>query len=196
MFFLCHNLRLHKRKNRGIAYVKRSSFCFMCSISMPYFANQDPLPTLRPGNFDIHTKMLGIRPCLSRSIQMSSLCRFTSRRQAEWTPLQASCYTKIGDMPLFKVQGERNPQKFCISANSLSDLKDKGTCWKNCYSILKYTLLYCRLMQFWLDMILIYMSRKKGAEKAAETRREKRQHQDSQEIYRMEMTQRCAMFAS
>ena len=37
-------------------------------------------------------------------------------------------YTKIGDMPLFKVLGERNPQKFCISANSLSDLKDKGTC--------------------------------------------------------------------
>ena len=47
------------------------------------FADQDPLPTLRRGNFDLHTKMPGIRPCLSRSILMSSLCRFTSRRQTE-----------------------------------------------------------------------------------------------------------------
>ena len=94
MLFLCHNLRLHKLKNRGIAYVKRSSFCFMCSIFNAIFANQDPLPTLRPGNFDLHTKMPGIRPCLSRSIQMSSLCRFTSRRQAEWT--RAVARTLIG----------------------------------------------------------------------------------------------------
>ena len=43
-FFLCHNLRLHKLKNRGIAYVKRSSFCFMCSISMPYLLIKTPSP--------------------------------------------------------------------------------------------------------------------------------------------------------
>ena len=87
-------------KNRGIAYVKRSSFCFMCSISMPYLLIKTPSP-LRPVNFDPHTKMPGIRPCLSRSIQMSSLCRFTSRWQVEWTLLQASCLTgKNGDISL------------------------------------------------------------------------------------------------
>ena len=43
-FFLCHNLRLHKLKNRGIAYVKRSSFCFRCSISMPYLLIKTPSP--------------------------------------------------------------------------------------------------------------------------------------------------------
>ena len=42
------------------------------------FANQDPLPTLRPGNFDLHTKMPGIRPFLSRSIQMSSVSIYFS----------------------------------------------------------------------------------------------------------------------
>ena len=42
--FLCHNLRLHKLKNRGIACVKRSSFCFMCSISMPYLLIKTPSP--------------------------------------------------------------------------------------------------------------------------------------------------------
>ena len=36
-----------------------------------------------------------VRPCLSRSTQMSSLCRFTCRRQTEWTPLQASCSKKV-----------------------------------------------------------------------------------------------------
>ena len=58
------------------------------------FANQDLLPTLRRGNFDLHTKILD-PPRLSRSTQMSSLCRFTSRLQAEWTPLQASCYYSL-----------------------------------------------------------------------------------------------------
>ena len=83
--------RLHKLKNRGIAYVKRRLFLLHVLDFNAIFANQNPLPTLRPGNFDLHTKMPGIRPCLSCSIQMSSLCRFTSCRQAEWTPLQASC---------------------------------------------------------------------------------------------------------
>ena len=44
MLFLCHDLRLHKLKNRGIAYVKRSSFCLMCSISMPYLLIKTPSP--------------------------------------------------------------------------------------------------------------------------------------------------------
>ena len=44
LFFLCHNLRLHKLKNRGTAYVKRSSFCFTCSISMPYLLIKTPSP--------------------------------------------------------------------------------------------------------------------------------------------------------
>ena len=28
------------------------------------FANQDPLPTVRPGNFDLHTKMPGSAPAV------------------------------------------------------------------------------------------------------------------------------------
>ena len=59
------------------------------------FANQDLLPTLdyKTRKFWPTYENAWIRPCLNRSTQMSSLCRFTSRRQAEWTPLQASCST-------------------------------------------------------------------------------------------------------
>ena len=47
-----------------------------------------PPSTLRPRN-------PCICPCLSRtrrSTQISRLCPFSSRRQAEWTPVQASCF--------------------------------------------------------------------------------------------------------
>ena len=58
------------------------------------FANQDstPPPHFKTRKFWPTYENAWIRPCLSRSTQMSSLCRFTSRRQAEWTPLQASCF--------------------------------------------------------------------------------------------------------
>ena len=59
--FLCHNLRLHKLKNCGIAYLKKL-FLFHVLDCNAIFANQDPLPTLRPGNFDLHTKMPGSAP--------------------------------------------------------------------------------------------------------------------------------------
>ena len=75
MLFLCHNLRLHKLKNRGIAGLCEKKLFLLHVLDFnAIFANQDPLPTLGPGNFDLHTKMPGIRPCLSRSIQMPSLC--------------------------------------------------------------------------------------------------------------------------
>ena len=43
-FLLFHTLRLHKLKNCGIVYLKNSSFCFMCSISMPYLLIKTPSP--------------------------------------------------------------------------------------------------------------------------------------------------------
>ena len=58
-FRLCHNLRLHKLKNCGIAYLKEKLFWFHVLDCNAIFANQDLLPTLRPGNFDLHTKMPG-----------------------------------------------------------------------------------------------------------------------------------------
>ena len=58
-FLLCHNLRLHKLKNFGIAYLKEKLFLFHVLDCNAIFANQDLLPTLRPGNFDLHTKMPG-----------------------------------------------------------------------------------------------------------------------------------------
>ena len=47
------------------------------------FANQDPLPTFKTRKFLPTYENAWIRPCLSRSTQMYSLCRFTSCRRAE-----------------------------------------------------------------------------------------------------------------
>ena len=58
-FLLSHNLRLHKLKNCGIALFVSCARCLDCNA---IFANQDLLPTLRPGNFDLHTKMPGSAP--------------------------------------------------------------------------------------------------------------------------------------
>ena len=37
--------------------IKKKLFLFHVLDCNAIFANQDPLPTLRPGNFDLHTKM-------------------------------------------------------------------------------------------------------------------------------------------
>ena len=84
MLFLCHNLRASTQAEKPwYCLCEKKLFLIHVLDFNAIFANQDPLPTLRPGNFDLHTKMPEIRPCLSRGIQMFSLCRFTSRRQAE-----------------------------------------------------------------------------------------------------------------
>ena len=57
--FFCHNLHLHKLKNK---LFKKKLFLFHVLDCNAIFANQDPLPTLRPGNFDLHTKMPGSAP--------------------------------------------------------------------------------------------------------------------------------------
>ena len=80
-FFYVTDLRLHKLKNCGIA--KKRLFLFHVLDFSATFANQDALPSLRPGNFDLRTKFLDPPLPTPYSTQMSSLCRFTSRRQAE-----------------------------------------------------------------------------------------------------------------
>ena len=71
-FFYVTDLRLHKLKNCGIA---KKSFLFHVLDFNATFANQDPLPTLRPGNFDLHTKIPGPTPARKPyGTQMSSLC--------------------------------------------------------------------------------------------------------------------------
>ena len=90
-FLLCHNLRLHAQAEK----LWYCSFCFMCSIAMPYLLIKTRPPHFKTRKFWPTYENAWIRPCLSRSTQMSSLCRFTSRRQAEWTPLQASCFNFI-----------------------------------------------------------------------------------------------------
>ena len=81
-FVLCHNLSLHMPKTCGIGKtvlsVSRARF-------KSHFWKSRPFPTLRQRN-------ICICPCLSRSTQISRLCPFSSRRQAEWTPVQASCF--------------------------------------------------------------------------------------------------------
>ena len=91
-FLLCHNLRLHMLKTCSIGKTVLSVSCarfksHICKLRPP------PPPTLRPRN-------PCICPCLSRrrrSTQISRLCPFPSRRQAEWTPLQASCWLYFHD---------------------------------------------------------------------------------------------------
>ena len=61
-FLLCHNQGLHKLNNCGIAYLKNT-----LSVSWARFQNHICLSS----------------PPQMSSYQMSSLCRFTSRRQAE-----------------------------------------------------------------------------------------------------------------
>ena len=62
--------------------MEKQLFLFQMLDLNATFANQDPSPTLRPGNFDLHTKIPG-SPCLNRSTQMPNLYLFSSRRQAE-----------------------------------------------------------------------------------------------------------------
>ena len=86
-FLLCHNLRLHMLKTCSIGKTVLSVSCarfksHICKLRPP------PPPTLRPRN-------PCICPCMNRrrrSTQISRLCPFSSRRQAEWTPVQASCW--------------------------------------------------------------------------------------------------------
>ena len=59
-----------------------------CARFKSNFWKSRPFPTLRQRN-------IRICPCLSRSTQISRLCSFSSPRQAEWTPVQASCLSKI-----------------------------------------------------------------------------------------------------
>ena len=89
-FLSCHNLRLHVLKIYSIGKTVLSVSCarfksHICKLRPP------PPPTVRPRN-------TCICPCMSRrrrSTQISRLCPFSSRRQAEWTPVQASCSTYI-----------------------------------------------------------------------------------------------------
>ena len=77
-FLLCHNLRLHMLKTCSIGKTVLSASCarfksHICKLRHP------PPPTLRPRNSCICL-------CLSRrrrSTQISRLCPFFSRRQAE-----------------------------------------------------------------------------------------------------------------
>ena len=59
-FFYVTDLRLHKLKNCGIA--RKKLFLFHVLDFNATFVNQDPLPTLRLGNFDLHTKIPGSAP--------------------------------------------------------------------------------------------------------------------------------------
>ena len=76
-FLLCHNLRLHMLKTCNIGKTVLSVSCarfksHICKLRLPP-------PTLRP-------RKPCICPCLSRrrrSTQISRLCPFSSRRQAE-----------------------------------------------------------------------------------------------------------------
>ena len=61
-FFLYHNQRLHKLNNYATAYLKNSSFLFHVLDFNAIFESQDPLLTLRPGNFDLYTKIPGSAP--------------------------------------------------------------------------------------------------------------------------------------
>ena len=84
-FLLCHNLRLHMLKTCSIGKTVLSVSCarFKCHICKL----RHPPPHFK-------TKKPCICPCLSRrrrSTQISRLCPFSSRRQAESTPVQVSC---------------------------------------------------------------------------------------------------------
>ena len=86
-FFLCHNLHLHMLITCGIG---KTVLCILCARfkSRICKSRPPPPPTLRPRNSCIC-------PCLSRrwrSMQISRLCPFSYRRQAELTPVQASCF--------------------------------------------------------------------------------------------------------
>ena len=59
-FFYVTDLRLHKLKNCGIA--KKKLFLFHVLDFNATFANKDPLSTLKPENFDLHTKIPGSAP--------------------------------------------------------------------------------------------------------------------------------------
>ena len=84
-FLLCHNLRLHMLKTCGIGKTALSVSC--ARFKSHICKSRSSLPTLRSRNSCIC-------PCLSRrrrSTQISRLYPFSSRRQAKWTPVQASC---------------------------------------------------------------------------------------------------------
>ena len=70
---LCHNLRLHMPKICGIG---KTVLSVSCARFKSHFWKSRPFPTLRQRN-------ICICPCLSRSTQISRLCPFSSRRQAE-----------------------------------------------------------------------------------------------------------------
>ena len=70
-FLLCHNLRLHTPKTPGIGKCTR-----LCTRFKSHIWKSRPSLSLRPRN-------VGICPCLSCSTQISRLCSFSSRWQAE-----------------------------------------------------------------------------------------------------------------
>ena len=67
----CHNLRLHMLKTCGIG---KTVVSVSCARFKSHIWKSKPSHTLRPTN---------ICPCLSRSAEISRLCPFSSRRQAE-----------------------------------------------------------------------------------------------------------------
>ena len=71
VFIACRNLRLHMVKTCGIG---KTVLSVSCARFKSDIWKSRPSPTLRPRN---------ICPSLSRSTQISRLCPFSSRRQAE-----------------------------------------------------------------------------------------------------------------
>ena len=72
-FLLCHNLRLQTPKTPGIG---KTVLSVSCTRFKSHVWKSRPSPSLRPRN-------ICICPCLSRSTQISRLCPFSSRWQAE-----------------------------------------------------------------------------------------------------------------
>ena len=68
-----------------LASIWKTVLSVSCNRFKSHICKSRPPPPLRPRNYCIY-------PCLCRSTQMSILCLFSSRRQAEWTPVQASCF--------------------------------------------------------------------------------------------------------
>ena len=73
VFIACHNLRLHMLKTCGIGKTVLSVSCVQFKSDIWKSRSS---PTLRRRN-------ICICPCLSRSTQISRLCPFSPRRQAE-----------------------------------------------------------------------------------------------------------------
>ena len=126
MLFFYVIICVYTRRKPLAMVLKNSSFCFIWRTRFKaHIWRSRPSPTLRPRNICIYP------PCLSRSTQISRLCPFSSRWQAEWTPVQASCYFYVSDkcLSMYMVTSSAtwSISQFCFRALSLAKLANWRT---------------------------------------------------------------------